>query len=323
MYLSVRKYLLLMAVLFATASQLLSQNQGSVPQGNLIVFHAGSLAMPMKEIAAEFKKLHPGLTILLEAAGSVECARKITDLHKPCDIMASSDYQVIDKMLIPGYADWNIQFASNEMTIVFTGSSRYAGQIDRNNWHEILLREDVAYGRSDPNSDPCGYRSVMTMQLAEKHYRLPGLASRLMNKDRNYMRPKEVDLVALLESNALDYIFIYKSVAVQHHLRYLELPDEINLRNPSFTNLYHSTSVAINGKSPGEKETMRGEPMIYGITMLSDAPNKTAAAEFLKFMLSPGKGMKIMEKHGQPSVIPQQNSNYGKIPDMLKPFVKP
>ncbi|MDD4555632.1 MAG: tungstate ABC transporter substrate-binding protein WtpA [Bacteroidales bacterium] len=318
-----RKLLFFISVFCSIAVQLGAQNPGVMEQGNLIIFHAGSLSLPMKELAAEFRKLHPGIKVLLEPAGSVECARKITDLGKPCDIMASSDYQVIDKMLIPKYADWNIKFVSNEMAIVFNDKSRNANQINRSNWYEILLREDVAYGRSDPNADPCGYRSVMTMQLAEKFYKKPGLTSKLTAKDRNYMRPKEVDLVALLESNALDYVFLYKSVAIQHHLRYVELPDEINLRNPSFAKLYNSASVEINGKSPGMKETMKGEPMIYGITLLSKAPNKTAAIEFLTFMLSQDKGMKIMEKHGQPSVIPQQNSNYGKIPDALKPFARP
>ena len=318
-----RKLLFFISVFCCMAVQLGAQNPGVMEQGNLIIFHAGSLSLPMKELAAEFRKLHPGIKVLLEPAGSVECARKITDLGKPCDIMASSDYQVIDKMLIPKYADWNIKFVSNEMAIVFNDKSRNANKINRSNWYEILLREDVAYGRSDPNADPCGYRSVMTMQLAEKFYKKPGLTSKLTAKDRNYMRPKEVDLVALLESNALDYVFLYKSVAIQHHLRYVELPDEINLRNPSFAKLYNSASVEINGKSPGMKETMKGEPMIYGITLLSKAPNKTAAIEFLTFMLSQDKGMKIMEKHGQPSVIPQQNSNYGKIPDALKPFARP
>lgn len=73
----------------------------------------------MKEIAAAFRKENPEVNIMMEAAGSVECARKITDLKKPCDIMASADYSVIDKFLIPGYADWNIRFASNEMAIVY------------------------------------------------------------------------------------------------------------------------------------------------------------------------------------------------------------
>jgi molybdate/tungstate transport system substrate-binding protein len=288
--------------------------------GDLIIFHAGSLSVPMKEISAAFKKIHPEVNILLESAGSVESARKITDLNKPCDIMASADYKVIDNMLIPKYADWNIKFVSNEMCIVYTEKSRYANKINAKNWFDILLQTDVAYGRADPNSDPCGYRSVMTMQLAGKFYKKPGLANLLTAKDLNYLRPKEVDQVALLESQAVDYVFLYKSVAIQHNLKYLVLPLEINLKDPKFTALYNTAIVPINGKEPGQKVMMKGEPMIYGITMINTAPNKLVALAFLQFVLSKENGIKILEKDGQPSVIPQQNPNFDKLPAELKPF---
>ena len=274
----------------------------------------------MKEISAAFKKLHPEVNILMESAGSVECARKITDLSKACDILAAADYKVIDNMLIPKYADWSIKFVSNEMCIVYSEKSRYASQINAKNWYEILQKKDVAFGRADPNSDPCGYRSVMTMQLAEKFYKKPGLANLLMTKDQNYMRPKEVDLVAILESQSVDYIFLYKSVAIQHELKYLVLPAEINLKDPKFTDLYNTAVVPINGKEPGQKVAMKGEPMIYGVTMINNAPNKPVALAFLQFMLSKEEGMKILEKDGQPSVIPQSNPNFDKLPVELRQF---
>ncbi|MCX6278213.1 MAG: tungstate ABC transporter substrate-binding protein WtpA [Bacteroidetes bacterium] len=288
--------------------------------GNLIVFHAGSLSVPMKELAAAFKKLYPDVNFLMESAGSVDCARKVTDLNKPCDIVASADYTVIDKMLIPQYCDWNIRFVANEMCLVYTPKAKYANEINRNNWFDILLRKDVTFSRSDPNADPCGYRSVMTMQLAEKFYKQPGLANRLTDKDNNFIRPKEVDLIPLLETNSVDYIFLYKSVAVQHKLKYLELPPEINLRDPALSGFYNSAVVSINGKEPGLKVNMKGEPMIYGITILKNAPNKPVALAFLEFLLSKDKGMKIMEKNGQPSVIPQKNPRFEKLPESLKPF---
>ena len=288
--------------------------------GDLVIFHAGSLSVPMKEISAAFKKLHPDVNFLMESAGSVECARKITDLNKPCDIVATADYKVIDNMLIPKYCDWNIKFVSNEMCIVYTEKSRYASQISAKNWYNILQKKDVAYGRADPNSDPCGYRSVMTMQLAEKFYLKPGLANLLMTKDQNYMRPKEVDLVAILESQSVDYIFLYKSVAIQHNLKYLVLPAEVNLKDPKFADLYSSAVVAINHKEPGQKVMMKGEPMVYGLTLINSAPNKPVALAFLLFMLSKEQGIKILEKDGQPSVIPQQNPNFDKIPALLKPY---
>jgi molybdate/tungstate transport system substrate-binding protein len=158
------------------------------------------------------------------------------------------------------------------------------------------------------------------MQLAEKHYGKPGLASSMLLKDQRNIRPKEVDLIALLETQTVDYIFLYKSVAIQHKLRYIELPEEINLKNPSLESLYNSVTVEINGKEPGKKITVRGEPMVYGMTILRNAPNREVAIVFIEFMLAEGKGMKILNDLGQPSVIPQKNRHYSKLPERLKKF---
>jgi len=317
-----KKILLVLIAMPIIIFQAMGQTTTKPLSGDLIIFHAGSLSVPMKEIAAEFMKVNPGVKVLLEPAGSVECARKITDLNRPCDIMASSDYKVIDKMLIPKYADWNIRFASNEMCIVYSDKSKYRDQINAKNWFDVLMKKDVAFGRADPNADPCGYRSVMTMQLSEKYYKKPGLADQLCGKDQNYMRPKEVDLLALLESNAVDYIFLYRSVAVQHNLKYIILPEEINLKNPALSDQYKTATVQISGKQPGQQETMTGEAMVYGVTLLKDAPNREAGIAFLEFMLSKDKGMKIMEKDGQPSVIPLPVDGYDKLPPALKKFAK-
>jgi molybdate/tungstate transport system substrate-binding protein len=300
-----------------------SQPKSKPISGDLIIFQAGSLSVPMKEVAAEFNKMYPNVKILMESAGSVASARKITDLNRPCDILAASDYVVIDNMLIPKYADWNIKFASNELSIVYQDKSRFAGQINSKNWYDILMKKEVAFGRANPNADPCGYRTVMTLQLAEKFYKKPGLVKMITDKDQNYIRPKEVDLVALLESGSIDYIFLYRSVAIQHNLKYITLPDEINLKNMGFAAQYTKATTEINGKEPGKKETVKGEPMVYGVTMLRNAPNKAAAIAFLQFLLSNDKGMKIMEKNGQPSVIPMATQNYNKLPKELKTFAKP
>ena len=83
------------------------------PQGKLTMFHAGSLSVPFEVMEKAFEAKYPKVDLQREAEGSQACARKITDLKKPCDIMASADFKVIDKLLIPGYANWNIRFATN------------------------------------------------------------------------------------------------------------------------------------------------------------------------------------------------------------------
>jgi len=288
--------------------------------GELILFHAGSLSVPIKEITEEFNKSYPNVKVLSEIAGSVECARKISELKKPCDVFASSDVKVIDNNLIPDYADWSIKFASNEMVIAYNEKSRRSSEITKDNWYIILQNEDVAFGRSDPDADPCGYRSVLCIKLAEKYYGKKCKADKLLIKDVRHIRPKEVDLLALLECNTIDYIFIYKSVADQHKLKYVVLPDEVNLKNPEMNSLYSTVSLEIKGNKPGETKVLKGEAMIYGITIPKNAPNMKAALTFVEFFLSKTKGMKIMEDNGQTSVIPSYSPSFDKIPDLLKQF---
>jgi molybdate/tungstate transport system substrate-binding protein len=225
-------------------------------------------------------------------------------------------------MLIPKYADWNIKFASNELSIVYQEKSRFASQLNSKNWYEILMKKEVAFGRSDPNADPCGYRTILSLELAEKYYKKPGLAKMIFEKDQNYIRPKEVDLLALLESGSIDYIFLYLSVAIQHNLKYITLHDKINLKNMGLAGQYATVTTEINGKVPGKKETVNGEPMVYSVTMLRNAPNKLATIAFLQFLLSKNKGMKIMAKNGQSSLIPMTIQNYDKVLKKLKEFAK-
>lgn len=273
-----------------------TKGDNSEISGDLIIFHAGSLSMPFKAIADTFMKIHPGVNVLAEASGSIDASRKITELNRPCDIMASADYSVIDNLLVPEFADDNIKFAANEMAIVFNDKSRYASQIDSSNWAEILMKEDVAFGRADPNSDPCGYRTLLSLKLAGVN------SEKFTEKDQRFIRPKEVDLLALLDVNAVDYIFLYKSVAVQHNLRYTQLPESVNLSNPDLNDIYSKVSVQVRGAKPGETMTMSGEAMVYGVTVLRDAPNKKAAEAFIEFLLSEEGGRKILREMGQSPV---------------------
>lgn len=288
--------------------------------GDLIIFHAGSLSVPFQQIADSFSAKHPDVNIKLEAAGSVTCARKISELNRPCDVMASADYNVINNLLIPEHASWNIKFASNEMVIAYHRDSKYHDIINDQNCFELIDRDDVIYGRSNPDSDPCGYRAVLSLKLAEKVYQKSGLADKILNKDQEYIRPKEVDLIALAETNVIDYFFIYRSVAEQHGFTYLLLPDSVNLKKPELAGFYSSVDVQIAGNAPVAFIIQKGEPMVYGITIPQSAPNKKVALEFVKFVLDNNHGMKIIELNGQPSVIPSRSETWKDIPHSLKLF---
>ncbi len=306
-----RFFLILTAILFAVSVY---------AKDNIIVFHAGSLSIPFDRISKAFEKQHPNYKIIRESSGSRMAARKIVDLHKPCDVMASADYSVIDNLLInTKNAKFNALFTTNKMVIVFTDKSKYANKINSENWIDILLKKDVVIGHSNPNDDPCGYRAMLVTKLAEKYYKKKNLFKKLFGypgfyeigmekKGKIIVRPKETDLIALLEMHNIDYIFLYKSVAIQHNLRYIDLPDKIDLSKKRYTNYYKTVSFKVTGKKPYEYIVKKGAPMVYGITIPqnSNSPiNAKGAKLFVNFVLSK-KGQQIMKSCGQGVINPPE-----------------
>ena len=308
------------AVLIALVCGLVFLSELSYAKDKIIVFHAGSLAVPFEKISKSFEKEHPRYVVVRQASGSRMAARKIADLHLPCDVMASADYSVINNLLINTHnAKFNALFATNSMAIVFTKKSKYADIINENNWPLVLLRKEVVVGHSNPNDDPCGYRAMLVAKLSERYYHVNGFFKKLFGypgyykpgmekKAKVIVRPKETDLLALLQMHDIDYIFLYKSVAIQHHLRYISLPPQVSLGNKRYSKLYKTVSFKVTGKTPGTFITKKGAPMVYGITIPqnSDCPiNKKGAKLFVKFVLSK-KGRAIMKSCGQGVISPPE-----------------
>ena len=307
----------LLTVILLTACR----NTDSGKSGEIIVFHAGSLSVPFKQLKDEYEKNNNGIKILLEPAGSLVCARKITELKKPCDIMASADYFVINELLIPKYASWSIRFATNEIVIAYNDKSKHSSEINADNWIEILLKEDVIYARSEPDFDPCGYRTVLSFMLAEKYYNHPGLTDKMVTKNKDYIRPKEVDLIALIESNTIDYMFQYKSVAIQHGLKFIELPDEINLSNPAMNDIYKTVTLDVAGSTPGSKMTVTGDYINYSLTVPEISENKDEAMKFVDFILS-NEGIEIFRKNGQEPIVPFSSEQQDKLPVHFQEYLR-
>ncbi len=291
--------------------------------GTLHIIHAGSLTYPVHRISEAFGAEHPNVRILTEAWGSKAGARRVMEIETPCDLYLSADYMVIENMLIPDHASWNIKFAANEMAIVYTAKSRYASEINQQNWYEILLRPDVQIGRSNPDHDPCGVRAVFTAKLAGIYYNDETLPNRLLDKDRRNIRPKETDLIALLESGHIDYIFLYRSVAQQHNLPYLRLPAKLSLGDPELEEWYGQVSTVTLGATPGSTITETGQSMVYGLTIPHKARNIELAEAFAAFLLDSEKGLKILEELGQPGVVPAPTPYYNILPESLKRFAIP
>jgi len=183
----------------------------------------------------------------------------------------------------------------------------------------VLLDPEVNFGRSDPDRDPCGYRTVMLFQLAERHLDIPNLAKLLQQQGgKRFIRPKETDLLALLEAGQIDYLFIYRSVAKQHKLRYLDLPPEINLSAPGMAARYARAKVSVTGKKPGQRLTRVGAPIAYSVTVPLKARHPELARAYVDLLLSK-EGRDIMDRNGQRPITPARGE--GAIPEQLRPHL--
>ncbi|MCD6132057.1 MAG: extracellular solute-binding protein [Candidatus Hydrothermae bacterium] len=257
----------------------------------LLVYHAGSLSFPFSIIEKEFER-EKGIQVERISGGSRYLVKRITELGLEPDVIAVADYKLLYK-LMPEYIDSFFLFARNEMVIAYTDKSKYSDEINSDNWYEILSRRGVRVGRADPKLDPCGYRALMVLQLAERFYKKSGIYDKILkNSGDRFVRPKSVELLALLEVGEIDYAFEYLSVAKQHKLKYITLPPEINLSQYSFEEFYNKAMVVV------ENDTLKGEPILYGIALLNNSRNRDEAVAFLKFLFE--KGKKILYDSGQP-----------------------
>jgi molybdate/tungstate transport system substrate-binding protein len=226
------------------------------------------------------------------------------------------------------------------MVIAFDNSS---GNIDINktNFFEKLDDQGTTWGFSNPNLDPCGYRSLMVLQLAEftdygndqiledlvldeteitcsedgGHYNITTPEELISDPSATdiTIRDKSVDLVSMVGEGDLDFAFEYRSVAVQHGLDFIELGDDVDLSNASKDHIYDNVTIVRTGGAS------TGKSITYGITVPKNAQKTDLGAEFVEYVIN-GTGKTIFENNGQPPKDPCITNNVSLLPSNLQPY---
>lgn len=345
--------LLIVAVVISTAIYQQQEQEQEQEETKLKVIYAGSLIVPFEELEKQFESQHPGVDVQMEGHGSIQVIRQVTDIHKAVDVLAVADYSLIPDMMYTTksgdyYADWHVKFATNQMVIAYNNKSKYADEITESNWYELLARPDVTFGFSNPMLDSCGYRTLMVTQLAESYYDNQTIFDDLIacnfeptisitpesdtyivfvpeifepHAGKVVVRGGSVQLLALLEYGGLDYTFQYKSVAQQHGLRFLELPDQLDLSSMEYEDDYKNVIVRLGFQRFSAVDTERiGSPIYYGMTIPKNAPEPELAVAFVQFVIGE-EGQKILGDLEQPPLVPAEGS--GVLPFALEPYSKP
>lgn len=289
---------------YLTVSVLLTASSSTVVDaaaGTVRVLYAGSLvALIENDLGPAFTKTS-GIAVQGRTGGSVALAHMILDGLQIPDLFISADPSVNELLLRPPSAPsarWFLTLARTTMVIGYSPSSRFAPAFrevaaGQRPLYQVLSSYGLRVGRTDPRLDPKGYRTILTLRLAEQYYYHPGLETTLLGEPENPAQtfPEEV-LVGRLASGQLDAGFFYLNEVKEQHLPYVALPDEINLGNPAMARLYARVTYT---DSAGVEH--RGAPILYTVTIPSTSRNLSGAIQFLAFLYG-AAGQRILNAHG-------------------------
>jgi molybdate/tungstate transport system substrate-binding protein len=275
----------------------------------VLVFAAASLARAFSDLEEPFERAHPSLDLRLELGGSQELCRRVAELGRPADVVATADGVVIDQILRPRYARFNLLFTANEVTLAHGQHSRFTEEITVQRWPAILQRPGVRLGLVNPDTAPIGYRTVQVLELAERTLGAAGvggagLAARLRARTApEHLAPDEGELLALLQARAVDYAFVYRSSAEDHNLKAVALPDAYNLGAAERAREYARVALRVKMKRSEAPREVRATPILYGLTIPTSAQNPSGGEAFVGFLLGEA-GRRGLSRHGFRPLVP-------------------
>lgn len=195
-----------------------------------------------------------------QARGSAEVARLVSEGQKDPDIVSVADTSLFET---PLRAEWFAEFATNSIVIAYnpeTEGGKRLSDAGAEDWYRPLVNQDVALGRTDPDLDPLGYRTLFTFDLASEYYGT--------NTDLREMIPRreqiypETQLISQFETGAIDAAVAYRNMAIERGYDYIELPAEIDLSDPGFADRYESATYELPGGT-----VVEGGLISYGSTV--------------------------------------------------------
>jgi molybdate/tungstate transport system substrate-binding protein len=289
----------------------------TLSDGDLTVFHAGSLAPPFAAAEPAFED-ETGIDVTREPKGSVASTKKITEQGRTADVLGVSDFRLIRDRVLPKHGGWYAIFTTNAMAIQYREDSPGADDISAENWWEVLSRDGVSIGHSDPAVDPGGYRAVMAQQLGAEEFDGESLYDdatyQKLRENSEVPTGTETNLEGQLESGELDYVIYYQSIAATAEKPWVDLQPEVDLSQATtaYAEQYAKATVET------DSGTFTGAPIAYGVTVPSVAESPDLGARWVEYFAS-ADGREILREKGlqpvSPVVVPQ--SGEGEIPDSV------
>ncbi len=254
---------------------------GHAAVASLDVFHADSLAGPMKALKMAFEGKYGAVTIRLHSGTSKQLAERILK-GETCDVFASSSPAVVEEDLLhkriagldKSAATWYVVFSANEMVVITRkGNPLGIRQV------ADLAKPGVTFVRVTGEKDLATNRTVEFLQRAAALEGQPALAQKII--DGAVVDPAKPNSVpdtvrAVTEGRAnAGVVYFSAAVAARSDVDIIRFPASVNL-----------------------SDKIRNAATVPGT-----AKNDQMALDFVKFLLS-AEGQTILKDTGQPPVVP-------------------
>lgn len=246
-----------------------------------------------------------------EYRGSNAVVRLVEADQKTPDVLVVADPPLLRGSAVTARVSWDVTFAANELGIAYAPETAVGRRLDAGQpWYRVLADSAVEVGRTDPDIDPLGYRTLMLFDLASRYYNRPGLAADL--RKNSVVAARESHLLAGIESGSRPAAFCYRNMAADHDLPFVDLPPELNFADPTHTDHYASATYTTDlGK------TVEGRPITYAATVPETAERPEAGRTFVEFLLS---NPDLLRERGLvvPDALPRQ---HGRPPTEIRRVV--
>jgi molybdate/tungstate transport system substrate-binding protein len=338
------------ALLGIAAISLIGCSQNPSPQKTLVIYHHGSPTPAIEAAEKVFEAKYPDTKVMREKDDALANMRKVTDLGKFADIVYTDDYSIIPPVMFPKYADFWIRYAHDEMTLAYAPNSKYAGEINGDNWYKILERPDIKWGIADPNAGPDGYFSLGQIMLSNLYYKDDTIFNKLVaantaitavksgdryivssrenlnpKSPRVIIRPDPETLYPMILAGEIDYAFGYMGSVIGEGpagIKTVKLPAQVNLSDLSLvSSVYNKVTIDMFADKPDRKITVTLGAKANGLTIPLNAQNKQGAADFLEIFLGMVGQDALKSVHITP-VVPAETNDIGKAPEKLRPLLK-
>lgn len=248
--------------------------------GAVSVLSAGSLAQTFEEHVGPTFESETGIELSGEYYGTNAVIRMIEDRTKVPDVVVSADATLLRDRLYGSVTDWDVTFAANSLGIGCDTRTELGDRLaGRDPWYELAPDADPgAVAISDPDLDPLGYRAIQAFELAGRLHDRPDLRERMRRVV--YEEPEEPQLLSGVETGSRAAAVVYRNMAVDHGIEFVEFPPEYNFADPGLADHYATASYTTD-----EGYTAVGRPILYNATVpdVADAPE--AGRRLVEFLI--------------------------------------